>query len=29
MTAKPPTRWAEIETYDYINEDGTPVYDDY
>ena len=29
MTAKPPTKWAEIETYEYINEDGTPVYDDY
>ena len=29
MTSKPPTKWAEIETYDYINEDGTPVYDDY
>lgn len=29
MTSKPPKKWAEIETYDYINEDGTPVYDDY
>jgi len=29
MTSKPPKKWAEIETYEYINEDGTPVYDDY
>jgi hypothetical protein len=29
LSARPPVKWAEIETYEYINEDGTPVYDDY
>jgi len=29
MTPGDPTHWAEIETYDYTFEDGTPVYDEY
>ena len=29
LSARPPIKWAAIETYEYINEDGTPVYDDY
>ena len=28
MTAETPLQWAEIETYEYTHEDGTPVYDD-
>jgi hypothetical protein len=29
LSARPPVKWAEIETYEYTYEDGTPVYDDY
>lgn len=29
VSARPPIRWAEIETYEYINEDGTLVYDEF
>ncbi len=29
LSANPPVKWAEIETYEYINEDGIPIYDDY
>lgn len=28
LTPKPPTYWAEIETYDYVWEDGKSVYDE-
>lgn len=28
LTPGDPTHWAEIETYDYTWEDGTPVYND-
>ena len=28
LTSEPPAHWAEIETYDYYFEDGTPVYDE-
>jgi len=27
-TAGNPTHWAEIETYEYMLEDGTPLYED-
>jgi hypothetical protein len=27
-TAGKPTHWAEIETYEYMLEDGTPLYED-
>jgi len=29
LSARPPVKWAEIETYEYTYEDGTPVYDEY
>jgi hypothetical protein len=29
LTPSRPTHWAEIETYEYTYEDGTPVYDEY
>ena len=29
LTSHPPAKWAEIETYEYTHEDGTPVHNDY
>lgn len=29
LLPSPPTEWAEIETYEYTYEDGTPVYDEH
>ena len=29
LTPEPPVQWAEIETYEYKHEDGTPIYDEY
>ena len=29
LLPSPPTEWAEIETYEYTYEDGTPVYDEF